>query len=93
MRMLRGILRPGDGNEWEKDMAQLVQSSENQETLETSSTGKNDELVHVKKDVRQHMRIINEKFDPAECDENPLLHIENSAEYIHNLRRQRRHGL
>lgn len=75
-------------------MAQLIQNSENQEILQTSSIGKNDELVYVKKDVWQHMSIIKEDFDEDLCNGNALTHITNSAEYIHNLRRQRRqHGI
>jgi len=43
-----------------------------------------------KKDPREHSRIIKRDFDDKDVDEVALLHIKDSAKYIHNLRREKR---
>ena len=41
------------------------------------------------KDPGQHIHKIEHKYDNDLCDEVALTHIKNSAEYIHDLRRNR----
>jgi len=43
-----------------------------------------------KKDPRKHSHIITRKYDPALVDEVALTHIQDSAKYIHDLRREKR---
>jgi len=43
-----------------------------------------------KKDPREHSRIIKRDFDDKDVDEVALLHIKDSAKYIHDLRREKR---
>lgn len=52
---------------------------------------KDDELVYVKKDPMKHIRKIEYKYDEELCDEAALTHIEDSAGYIHDLRRKKRY--
>ncbi len=50
---------------------------------------KKDKLNFKKKDVTKHMHIIEKNIDTEQSDDVVLEHIEDSAKYIHNLRRQR----
>jgi len=50
---------------------------------------KKEKLVYKKKDPRKHSRIIKREYNPADVDEVALLHIEDSAKYVHDLRRER----
>ena len=43
-----------------------------------------------KKDPREHSRIIKRDFDDKDVDKVALLHIKDSAKYIHDLRREKR---
>lgn len=52
---------------------------------------KDDELVYTKKDPMKHMSKIEYKYDDDLCDDVAYTHIEDSAKYIHDLRRQRRY--
>jgi hypothetical protein len=53
-----------------------------------ASSGKKDKPVYVKKDVSKNMRLVKKKFDESLCNEVALIHIKESASYVHNLRRQ-----
>lgn len=46
-------------------------------------------LVYTKKDPLKHLRKIERDYDDEMCDDVALTHIEDSASYIHNLRRQK----
>ena len=50
---------------------------------------KKEKLVYKKKDPRKHSRIIKREYNPADVDEVALLHIKDSAKYVHDLRRER----
>lgn len=43
--------------------------------------------VFSKKDVTKNMQVIKKGFDETLCDNTALIHIKESSEYIHNLRR------
>ncbi len=45
-------------------------------------------LLYKKRDVKTHTQTIRREFDENLCDDIALTHIQNSADYIHNLRRQ-----
>ena len=45
------------------------------------------QIKYRKKDVTKHIRKIAREYDEALCSEKSLSHIEDSAEFIHNLRR------
>jgi len=53
------------------------------------SMQKEDTLVYTKKDPLKHLHKIEREYDEDLCDDTALTHIEDSASYIHNLRRQR----
>lgn len=44
-------------------------------------------IQYKKKDVSKHSHIIQKQYDDSKTNDIALEHIENSAEYIHNLRR------
>ncbi len=44
--------------------------------------------IYAKKDVTKNMQVIKKDFDENLCDDIALTHIQNSADYIYNLRRQ-----
>lgn len=49
-----------------------------------------DRLVYTKKDPLKHIHKVNRDFDNEDLsDVKPYMHILDSAEYIHNLRRKR----
>ena len=50
---------------------------------------KEDKLVYRKKDPLKHMRKITYEYNESMCDGVALTRIEDSASYIHNLRRER----
>ena len=52
---------------------------------------KDDEIVYTKKDPMKHIRKIEYEYDDDLCDDVALTHIKDSAEYIHDLRRQIRY--
>ena len=54
------------------------------------SFGKRDTLVYKKKDPKKHSRIIKREYDSNDTDSVALLHIEDSATYVHELRREKR---
>jgi len=43
-----------------------------------------------KKDPRKHSRIIKRDYNEKDVDKIALLHIKDSAKYIHNLRREKK---
>jgi len=52
---------------------------------------KDDDIIYTKKDPMQHIRKIEYNYDEDFCDNVALTHIEDSANYIHDLRRQKRY--
>ena len=49
-----------------------------------------DELVYVKKDPMKHLHKIEYEDDGEDLsDVKPYSHVENSALYVHNLRREK----
>jgi hypothetical protein len=51
---------------------------------------KNDELIYVKKDPMKHLHKVEYEDDGEDLsDVKPYSHVENSALYVHNLRRER----
>jgi len=46
-------------------------------------------IEYQKKDVTKHMHVIKKEFDEELCDDKALQDIEDSASYIHDLRRQK----
>ena len=51
---------------------------------------KDTEIVYAKKDPMKHIHTIEYKDDGENLDDvNPYSHIEDSALYIHNIRRER----
>ncbi|DAB28938.1 MAG TPA: hypothetical protein CFH84_12250 [Sulfurimonas sp. UBA12504] len=52
---------------------------------------KDDELIYAKKDPMKHLHKIKYDYDEEFCDEVALTHIEDSAKYIHDLRRKRKY--
>jgi len=50
---------------------------------------KDDKFVYTKKDPMQYIHKIKYEYDDDLCDDIALTHIENSATYIHNLRRKK----
>jgi len=49
---------------------------------------KDNKLVYIKKDPKNHLHQINHNFDNELCNETALNHIENSAQFVHDLRRK-----
>jgi hypothetical protein len=52
---------------------------------------KDDTLIFTKKDPMQYIHKIEYEYDDDLCDNVALTHIEDSAKYIHDLRRQKRY--
>lgn len=52
---------------------------------------KDDILVYTKKDPMKHIHKIEYEYDDDLCDDVALTHIEDSAKYIHDLRRQKKY--
>ena len=50
-----------------------------------------DALVYIKKDPNKHLTKINRQYDKEYCDTVALTHIEDSAKYVHDLRRKKRY--
>jgi len=48
-----------------------------------------DQLVYIKKDPLKHIHKIQRDYDEDMCDEVALTHIQDSANYIHDLRREK----
>ena len=55
----------------------------------TSSLNNKKKLIYTTKDPLKHLHKITREYDNDLCDEVALTHIEDSATYIHNSRRQR----
>ena len=53
------------------------------------SMKKENKLVYTKKDPLKYLHKIEREYDDEMCDDVALTHIEDSASYIHNLRRQK----
>jgi len=54
------------------------------------SFSKKNKLVYKKKDPRKHSRMIKRDYNLEDVDDVALLHIEDSAKYVHDLRREQR---
>jgi hypothetical protein len=57
--------------------------------LMASNENKKSTLIYTIKDPLKHLHKSQIKFDESMCDEVALTHIQDSASYIHNMRRQR----
>ena len=55
-----------------------------------NSFQKNENFSFQKKDPKKHSRMIQRTYDSNDVDEVALLHIEDSAKYVHDLRREKR---
>jgi len=55
-----------------------------------NSFGKKEKLVYKKKDPKKHSRMIKRDYNLEDVDDVALLHIEDSAKYVHDLRREQR---
>ena len=51
---------------------------------------KNSGISYTRKDPLKHMHKIKRDYDALMCDDAALTHIEDSAKYIHDLRRKKR---
>ena len=81
-----------DNPDTEKQLKAFVQEQK-EVTIEAlknffDSFGKKEKLNYTKKDPRKHSRIIKREYNPDEVDDVALLHIEDSAKYVHDLRRE-----
>jgi hypothetical protein len=56
--------------------------------LNTPKAKQKQPLLYKKRNVKTHTKLIKKEFDENLCDDIALTHIQNSADYIHNLRRQ-----
>ncbi len=52
---------------------------------------RDDTLKYTKKDPTKHIVKINREYDENLCDNVALTHIQDSAKYVHELRRQKRY--
>jgi len=55
-----------------------------------NSFGKKEKLVYKKKDPKKHSRMIKRDYNLEDVDDVALLHIEDSAKYVHDLRKEQR---
>jgi len=55
-----------------------------------NSFQKQEKLIYKKRDPKKHSRIIKREYDSKDVDDVALLHIEDSAKYVHDLRREKR---
>jgi hypothetical protein len=55
--------------------------------LNESKVKQKQPLLYEKRNVNTHTKLIKKEFDESLCDDIALTHIQNSADYIHNLRR------
>ena len=81
-----------DNPDTEKQLKAFVQEQK-EVTIEAlknffDSFGKKDRLTYTKKDPKKHSRIIKREYNPDEVDDVALLHIKDSAKYVHDLRRE-----
>ena len=81
-----------DNPDTEEELKAFVHSQK-EVTIETlknffDSLGTKKKLKYKKKDPKKHSRIIKREYDPNEVDDVALLHIKDSAKYVHNLRRE-----
>lgn len=47
-------------------------------------------ITYTKKDPLKHLHKIKREYNESMCDDVALTHIEDSAQYIHDLRRKKR---
>jgi len=59
-------------------------------TLKIDNPDIEEQLVYRKRDYKKYSRIIKREYDPKNVDDVALLHIEDSAKYVHDLRRKSR---
>ena len=55
-----------------------------------NSFQKQEKLIYKKRDPKKYSRIIKREYDSEDVDDVALLHIEDSAKYVHDLRREKR---
>ena len=51
-------------------------------------SAKKQKFIYNKKNVTKHMHVIHKDYDADDVDDIALQHIQNSAEYVHNQRRE-----
>ena len=83
-----------DNPDIEEQLKQFVKEQK-EVTLEAlnnfiNSFQKEEKLVYKKRDPKKYSRIIQREYDPDDVDDVALLHIEDSAKYVHDLRRKSR---
>ena len=48
-----------------------------------------DKCTYTKRDPKKYSRIVKREYDSDDVDDIALLHIKDSAKYVHDLRRQK----
>jgi len=81
-----------DNLDMEKQLKAFIQEQK-EVTIEAlksflNSFHKEDKLIYKKKDPREHSRIIKREYNLEDVDDVALLHIKDSAKYVHDLRRE-----
>ena len=81
-----------DNLDMEKQLKAFIQEQK-EVTIEAlksflNSFHKEDKLIYKKKDPREHSRIIKREYNLEDVDDVALLHIQDSAKYVHDLRRE-----
>ncbi len=79
--------------ESEKQLAEFVREHKDiaVEALKDAmgSFRKDEKIVYKKRDPRKYSHIIKREYNSEDADDVALLHIDDSAKFIHDLRRQR----
>ena len=83
-----------DNSDMEKKLKAFVKEQK-ELTLEAfndfiNSFHKEEKLIYKKRDPKKYSRIIKREYDSKDVDDVALLHIEDSAKYVHDLRREKR---
>jgi len=81
-----------DNLDMEKQLKAFIQEQK-EVTIEAlksflNSFHKEDKLIYKKKDPREHSRMIKREYNLEDVDDVALLHIKDSAKYVHDLRRE-----
>jgi len=83
-----------ENSDMEKQLKAFIQEQK-EVTVEAlahffDSFGKKETLTYKKKDPKEHSRMIKREYKLEDVDDVALLHIEDSAKYVHDLRREKR---